>query len=131
MTHEELNKKVREICKDLIVDGCKKSQLCKVLLGQHNQPMFENFLKDKNFGITVLNRMMENFDYELVVVPVKRNSNNNIQDVIQQNDNEFINQFKTILRDSTETLQLHNNARPSKHINTIASELLEKILAGE
>lgn len=133
MTHEELNNQIREVCKDLVIDGCKKSHLCKVLLGQHNQPMFENFLnKDKNFGISVLNRMIENFDYELVILPVKKNNNNlELNKVISMNDTLFIDQFKKILRESTETVQLHNNARPNKHINTMASELLDKILAGE
>lgn len=133
MTHNELNAQIREICKDLIIDGCKKSHLCKVLLGQHNQPMFENFLnKDKNFGISVLTRMVENFDYELVLMPINRNQQDpEVQRLIGLNDTKFVEQFKNIVRESTETIQLHNNARPSKHINDTASELLERILSGE
>lgn len=130
MHHLEFNSLVREICKELIIDGYKKAKLCKVMLGQHNQPMFENFItKEKNFGIGVLSRIVENFDYELVVLPVKKSEKDQYQDFIKSLDMKFYQDIKTQIKDTVEAYNLHNNnTRPGEQINMCVNSILDQLL---
>lgn len=129
MHHLEFNALVREICKDLIIDGYKKSKLCKVMLGQHNQPMFENFIsKEKNFGIGVLSRIMENFDYELIILPVKKSEKNDLKQFIDDKDQQFYNDIKSQIRETVDAYQIHNSTRPGEQINIHVNSILDHIL---
>lgn len=132
MNYEEMNKAVRDICKNLMIDGCKKTKLCRVILGQHNQPMFEGFVgKDKNFGIQVLSRMMDNFDYDLMVVPIKRNQKEQYQEFLNYVDEQFLEDISTKIKEYVEADQLHNSARPNEQINLAVNNILETILPDE
>jgi hypothetical protein len=77
MNHIELNAELRDFCKKLINDGYNKSQLCSLILGQQKLPMLSQFIEndDRNFGIGVLSQIFEIFGYELKVVPVLKDSN--------------------------------------------------------
>ena len=131
MTQQELNEIIRRICKNLITDGCKKSRICRVTLGQHNQPMFEGFIKDKDFGVAVLNRLVENFDYELHIVPVKKSKLKEYEDFLDNTKKEFVDDFEHKIQEYVESDQIHNNIRPSHQISKTVDNILTTIFDSE
>lgn len=129
MTHEEFNRIFREMCNDLIVDGCKKSKICKVTLGRNNQPMFEGFInKNKNFGIAVLQRIVENYGYDLMILPIKKDLIDEYQEFLDQTKQQFTDDLKEQIRESVENIQIHNTGRPNEQINNVVNSILDDLI---
>lgn len=131
MNHEDLNENIRIICKELLIDGYKKSKICSSLLGQHNQPMFENFIsKDKNFGIGVLTRMLDAMEYDVITIPVDRTDKEKYEPMIQFAKQKFEKVFKEKLKSSLDN-STKTQVRTKASLNNVINDIVEKLFEGE
>ena len=127
MNHEEMNHEIRETCKNLMIDGYKKAKICGLLLGMNSQPMFENFIsKDKNFGVAVLARMLKMLDYEILLVPVKKEDKEKMLPTVTKLDEAFQKEFSEALRTGLD--QKLVQARPSVAISNIVNDTISKLI---
>ena len=131
MNHKELNSELRDFCRKLIDDGYNKSQICSLLLGQQKLPMFTQFIDsdDRNFGIVVLSNIFEIFGYELQVVPVLKDFEEDPK--ITDLKNRFIENYRIMLTEglsNQEKIKVEREGKVQQAITNVALELFQKII---
>jgi len=131
MNHKELNSELRDFCRKLIDDGYNKSQICSLLLGQQKLPMFTQFIDsdDRNFGIVVLSNIFEIFGYELQVVPVLKDVEEDPK--ITDLKNRFIENYRIMLTEglsNQEKMKVEREGKVQQAITNVALELFQKII---
>lgn len=130
MLYTELNSELRGFCKQLIDDGYTKSQICNILLGQQKLPMFSSFIEneDRNFGIGVLSQIFEIFGYDLMVIPVLRDSEESPK--ITDLKNKFIQNYRVMLTEGLANQKNEENKKSTKvqqAIKDVAIDLFQQI----
>jgi len=131
MNHKELNSELRDFCRKLIDDGYNKSQICSLLLGQQKLPMFTQFIDsdDRNFGIVVLSNIFEIFGYELQVIPVLKDVEEDPK--ITDLKNRFIENYRIMLTEglsNQEKMKVEKEGKVQQAITNVALELFQKII---
>jgi len=133
MQYTDLNAELRTFCKQLIDDGYTKSQVCSLILGQQKLPMFSDFLESetRNFGIGVLAQIFDIFGYELTIVPVLKDSEEDPK--ITDFNNRFIENYRLMLTEglanqqTTETKRSGPDGKVQQAIKDVALELFQQI----
>jgi len=133
MQYTHLNAELRTFCKQLIDDGYTKSQVCSLILGQQKLPMFSDFLESetRNFGIGVLAQIFDIFGYELTIVPVLKDSEEDPK--ITDFNNRFIENYRLMLTEglanqqTTETKRSGPDGKVQQAIKDVALELFQQI----
>jgi len=131
MNHKQLNSELRDFCRKLIDDGYNKSQICSLLLGQQKLPMFTQFINsdDRNFGIVVLSNIFDIFGYELQVVPVLKETEEDPK--ITDLKNRFIENYQIMLTEglsNQEKMKIEKEGKVQQAITNVALELFQKII---
>ena len=132
MNHKQLNSELRDFCRKLIDDGYNKSQICSLLLGQQKLPMFTQFISDddRNFGIAVLSNIFDIFGYELQVVPVLKETDEDPK--ITDLKNRFIENYQIMLTEglsNQEKMKIEKEGKVQQAITNVALELFQKIIS--
>ena len=132
MNHKQLNSELRDFCRKLIDDGYNKSQICSLLLGQQKLPMFTQFIdsNDRNFGIAVLSNIFDIFGYELQVVPVLKETDEDPK--ITDLKNRFIENYQIMLTEglsNQEKMKIEKEGKVQQAITNVALELFQKIIS--
>lgn len=131
MDHIAMNAELRDFCKKMIDDGYNKSQLCSLLLGQQKLPMFTQFMDSdkRNFGIGVLSNIFEIFGYELSIVPVLKDSDEDPK--ITELKNRFVENYHIMLTEglsNQEKNKVIKDGQVQQAITDIAVQLFQKII---
>lgn len=133
MDYIELNAELRNFCKRLINDGYTKSHLCTLLLGSQKMPMFTQFLdnENRNFGLSVLSKIFEAFDYKLEILPISNENKNETKPILNEINNKFLENYKFILMDNlTNKKVIKREGREGtvdKSISDIVSDIIDNI----
>lgn len=132
MNYVDLNTELRDFCQKLIDDGYSKSQICTLLLGQQKLPMFSQFLEnqERNFGIGVLAQIFEIFDYELAVVPILKNGDD--ENKLTELYNRFVENYRLKLTEGLSNQEkvdgrTTKDGKVQKAITDIALEMFKEI----
>jgi len=131
MNHVEINTELRNFCQQLIDDGYTKSQICTLLLGQQKLPMFTQFMESesRNFGIGVLSNIFDIFGYELLIVPVLKDTTEDPK--ITELKNRFTENYRIMLTEglsNQERTKIEKESKVQQAITDVALELFNKII---
>lgn len=134
MNHIELNAELRNFCKQLINDGYNKSQLASLILGQQKLPMLSQFIdnNDRNFGIGVLSQIFEIFGYELKIVPVLKDNDNEENPIFNDSYIKFVENYHMMFSEGLANQEAaevkgERESKVANAINTIAMQMFNQI----
>lgn len=126
----ELNSLIRNEIKELVEEqGFRKKPICDVTLGRQAQPQFEQFIRGTDLGMKPLERFIEGFGYELIVVPIKK-GNGTEEDIFQEYCTKFLVSMNDDLQSYLKNKQTsnkgpRNSADFSKAVKESASEIMD------
>lgn len=126
MTNEQFNQSLRELVINLIQDGYKKHHICSLTLGAQSGAQFDKFIQGDNMGIKPLQRILDAFDCDLMIVPVKKNDvENNIK--IEEITKEFLNNAKQLLINNLDNTDIVSKA--TTYVSTQYKDFVAEIIA--
>ena len=109
MKTEEMNIMLRVAFQELIDGGYKKRHICSLTLGAQSEPQFEGFIQGKDFGVKPLERILNAFGYDLLLIAIPKDDEESSRNINETNIN-FISTCKNKLTEYFLNNCLHSGA---------------------
>lgn len=129
MKFSVFNLMIKEMVKQLIEGGHDSNSICRVTLGTTSIPLFQRLLDGKVLGHMPLERFLDTFGYELMIIPVKKDDPAGIKEV-ETKCFDFVRQAKQQLDEYLLNKTTKRGRKPSEskeQIGIVVADILNKI----
>ena len=129
MKFSVFNLMIKEMSKQLIDVGHDLNSICRLTLGSTSVPLFQRLLDGKILGHLPLERFVDSFGYDLMIVPVKKDDTKEIAN-IEQKCFDFVKIAKKQLDEYLQNKSTTRRAKSSEvkeQLDLAAQNIIEKI----